>query len=174
MFQGEANVVLPCNLQRMIWNARTNYGDTSREPTDLSPLKVIKEVQELCKRLIVVRGGDSISKQACRLKRISFLQFEYWILKVHRKRRCQPRNYLSRAIWLFELWLWSTSLVSHVIASINQGPTKCCKVLPPSFIKKQIAQKNALLLSEDYSFARCGQSTGNKAEWSLLTCPASR
>uniref|UniRef100_A0A914ZYQ6 DNA-directed RNA polymerase subunit n=2 Tax=Parascaris univalens TaxID=6257 RepID=A0A914ZYQ6_PARUN len=62
--RGEANVVLPCNLQRMIWNARTNYGNTSREPTDLSPLKVIKEVQQLCKRLIVVRGDDNISRQA--------------------------------------------------------------------------------------------------------------
>ena len=35
-----------------------------RTPTDLSPLKVISEVKDLTKRLLVVKGDDKLSKEA--------------------------------------------------------------------------------------------------------------
>lgn len=38
---GENKVVLPCNLRRMIWNVQKIFHINLRQPTDLSPLKVI-------------------------------------------------------------------------------------------------------------------------------------
>jgi len=39
---GESKVVLPCNLQRMIWNVQKIFHINKRAPTDLSPLRVIQ------------------------------------------------------------------------------------------------------------------------------------
>ena len=39
---GESKVVLPCNLQRMIWNVQKIFHINKRAPTDLSPMKVIQ------------------------------------------------------------------------------------------------------------------------------------
>lgn len=39
---GESKVVLPCNLQRMIWNGQKIFHINKRAPTDLSPLRVIQ------------------------------------------------------------------------------------------------------------------------------------
>ena len=39
---GENKVVLPCNLQRMIWNAQKTFHINKRMPSDLSPLRVIQ------------------------------------------------------------------------------------------------------------------------------------
>ena len=37
---GTSNVVLPCNLDRMIWNAQKIFHINKNHPTDLNPLKV--------------------------------------------------------------------------------------------------------------------------------------
>lgn len=39
---GESKVVLPCNLNRMIWNVQKIFHINKRAPTDLSPLRVIQ------------------------------------------------------------------------------------------------------------------------------------
>lgn len=39
---GESKVVLPCNLQRMIWNGQKIFHINKRAPTDLSPIRVIQ------------------------------------------------------------------------------------------------------------------------------------
>lgn len=39
---GESKVVLPCNLQRMIWNVQKIFHINKRAQTDLSPLRVIQ------------------------------------------------------------------------------------------------------------------------------------
>uniref|UniRef100_A0A1B0DNY2 DNA-directed RNA polymerase subunit n=1 Tax=Phlebotomus papatasi TaxID=29031 RepID=A0A1B0DNY2_PHLPP len=61
---GESKVVLPCNLQRMIWNVQKIFHINKRVPTDLSPLKVMQGVKELLQKCIIVAGNDKISKQA--------------------------------------------------------------------------------------------------------------
>ncbi|XP_038050606.1 DNA-directed RNA polymerase II subunit RPB1-like isoform X1 [Patiria miniata] len=61
---GESKVVLPCNLERMIWNAQKIFHINTRHTTDLHPLKIVKGVRELSKNLVVVKGEDRISKQA--------------------------------------------------------------------------------------------------------------
>ncbi|KAL7743269.1 hypothetical protein ACLKA6_016210 [Drosophila palustris] len=44
---GDSKVVLPCNLQRMIWNVQKIFHINKRLPTDLSPMRVIRGVQGL-------------------------------------------------------------------------------------------------------------------------------
>ncbi|KAL4220549.1 DNA-directed RNA polymerase II subunit RPB1 [Mactra antiquata] len=61
---GDSKIVLPCNLQRMIWNAHKIFKIDKRKPTDLHPLKVIEDVKHLCGRLTVVPGEDRLSIQA--------------------------------------------------------------------------------------------------------------
>ena len=38
---GDAKIVLPCNLNRLIWNAQKIFRINSRKPTDLHPVKVV-------------------------------------------------------------------------------------------------------------------------------------
>ena len=56
--------MLPCNLDRMIWNAQKIFHINKRSPTDLNPLKVIKGVRELLSKCIIVPGEDRLSVQA--------------------------------------------------------------------------------------------------------------
>ena len=39
---GNSRVVLPCNRERMIWNAQKIFRINIRKPTDLHPLKVVE------------------------------------------------------------------------------------------------------------------------------------
>ncbi|XP_019764459.1 DNA-directed RNA polymerase II subunit RPB1 [Dendroctonus ponderosae] len=61
---GDSSVVLPCNLQRMIWNVQKIFHINKKSTTDLSPLQVIQGVRKLLKRCIIVVGEDRISIQA--------------------------------------------------------------------------------------------------------------
>ena len=61
---GDARIVLPCNLQRMIWNAQKIFRIDKRKPSDLNPISVVCGVRDLCHRLTIVVGEDRISKQA--------------------------------------------------------------------------------------------------------------
>ncbi|XP_037082443.1 LOW QUALITY PROTEIN: DNA-directed RNA polymerase II subunit RPB1-like [Pollicipes pollicipes] len=61
---GESRVVLPCNLERMIWNSQKIFHIKKAEPTDLRPLKVLEGVRTLLSRCVVVRGEDQLSKTA--------------------------------------------------------------------------------------------------------------
>ncbi|XP_059081445.1 DNA-directed RNA polymerase II subunit RPB1-like [Tigriopus californicus] len=61
---GESKVVLPCKLDRMIWNAQKIFHINKRHQTDLNPLKVIKGVRDLLSKCKIVRGDDKLSQQA--------------------------------------------------------------------------------------------------------------
>ena len=61
---GENKVVLPCNLQRMIWNVQKIFHINKRLPTDLSPLRVIQGVRDLLAKCVIVVGEDNLSVQA--------------------------------------------------------------------------------------------------------------
>ncbi|RMC22844.1 hypothetical protein DUI87_00150 [Hirundo rustica rustica] len=58
---GDSKVVLPCNLLRMIWNAQKIFHINSRLPSDLHPVKGVKE---LSRKLVIVNGEDPLSRQA--------------------------------------------------------------------------------------------------------------
>ncbi|EFX61131.1 hypothetical protein DAPPUDRAFT_70163 [Daphnia pulex] len=61
---GENKVVLPCNLQRMIWDVQKIFHINKRAPTDLSPLRVIQGVRDLLAKCVIVVGEDKLSIQA--------------------------------------------------------------------------------------------------------------
>jgi len=61
---GDSNIVLPCNLQRMIWNAQKIFKVDLRGVSDLSPLKVIEGVEDLIAHLKIVHGDDRLSIEA--------------------------------------------------------------------------------------------------------------
>ncbi|XP_072286604.1 DNA-directed RNA polymerase II subunit RPB1-like [Pyxicephalus adspersus] len=61
---GVSKVVLPCNLLRMIWNAQKKFHINTRIPSDLNPIKVVEDVKELGKKLVIVNGDDPLSRQA--------------------------------------------------------------------------------------------------------------
>ena len=62
--KGNSKIVLPCNLERMIWNAQMIFHISKRNPIDLNPMKMITGVRELLKKCIIVPGDDRLSLQA--------------------------------------------------------------------------------------------------------------
>merc|ERR1719244_1219169 len=62
--KGNAKIVLPCNLERMIWNAQKIFHISKRNPIDLNPLKMITGVRDLLKKCVAVPGKDRLSLQA--------------------------------------------------------------------------------------------------------------
>ena len=56
--------MLPCKLERMIWNAQKIFHVSKRNPIDLNPMKMINGVRELLKKCVVVPGEDRLSQQA--------------------------------------------------------------------------------------------------------------
>lgn len=38
---GDSKVVLPCNLQRLIWNAQKIFRISKHKPTELHPVKIV-------------------------------------------------------------------------------------------------------------------------------------
>lgn len=62
----ESQVVLPCNLSRLIWTAQTRFGvnEARRSPSGLRVEEVIQRVRELVESLVVVKGNDGLSKEA--------------------------------------------------------------------------------------------------------------
>merc|ERR1719220_3411714 len=62
--KGTTKIVLPCKLERMIWNAQKIFHVSRRNPIDLNPMKMINGVRELLKKCIVVPGEDRLSQQA--------------------------------------------------------------------------------------------------------------
>merc|ERR1719244_613855 len=62
--KGNPRIVLPCNLERMIWNAQKIFHISKRNPIDLNPLKMITGVRDLLKKCVAVPGKDRLSLQA--------------------------------------------------------------------------------------------------------------
>jgi DNA-directed RNA polymerase II subunit RPB1 len=56
--------VLPANVTRLITNAQKQYKIDLTTPSNLSPLKVISGINELCKKMVVVVGQDALSLNA--------------------------------------------------------------------------------------------------------------
>lgn len=67
IFPGKDNSTaqyLPVNLNRIVQNATQIFHIDRRKPSDLEPAYIIEQVQELAKRLVVVRGDDDLSIEA--------------------------------------------------------------------------------------------------------------
>ena len=61
---GDARIVLPCNLERLIVNAQKTFHVNLRAPSDLNPVKIVEGVRRLSEKLVIVGGEDRLSKEA--------------------------------------------------------------------------------------------------------------
>ncbi|KAI0988983.1 hypothetical protein GJ496_007709 [Pomphorhynchus laevis] len=61
---GDARIVLPCNIERLIWNAQKIFRVNLRSTTDLHPMKIVTSIKELEKKLVIVAGEDQLSREA--------------------------------------------------------------------------------------------------------------
>ncbi|CAF4721648.1 unnamed protein product, partial [Rotaria magnacalcarata] len=59
-----SKIVLPCNLERLIYNAKKTFSISNRTQSNLSPMQVIQGLQKLTQRLIIVKGDDRLSHEA--------------------------------------------------------------------------------------------------------------
>ena len=59
-----SKIVLPCNLERLIYNAKKTFHLSTRTQSNLSPLQVIQGLHHLTERLIIVKGSDRLSQEA--------------------------------------------------------------------------------------------------------------
>ncbi|KAI9188659.1 DNA-directed RNA polymerase II core subunit rpo21 [Blastocladiella emersonii ATCC 22665] len=64
--RGDARWPLPCNLNRIIWNAQNLFKIDKSKPSNLHPDYVVKKVRALCDGLVVIPGTDKISVEAQR------------------------------------------------------------------------------------------------------------
>ena len=62
--RGDAKVVLPCNMDRMIWNAQKIFDINKQSKSDLLPNDICKSVNELSEKLVIVSGKDRLSIEA--------------------------------------------------------------------------------------------------------------
>ncbi|VEL16512.1 unnamed protein product, partial [Protopolystoma xenopodis] len=58
------NVVLPCNINRLVMNAQKIFESDPLAKTTLHPRQVVEQVRETCRRLVVVPGDDKLSQEA--------------------------------------------------------------------------------------------------------------
>ncbi|KAL3311730.1 DNA-directed RNA polymerase II subunit RPB1 [Cichlidogyrus casuarinus] len=64
LLKNDEQVVLPCNLSRLVWNAQRLFEIDPIAKTSLHPRQVVEKVRETCNSLIVVPGDDPLSIQA--------------------------------------------------------------------------------------------------------------
>jgi DNA-directed RNA polymerase II subunit RPB1 len=60
----ESRLALPCNIKRLILNARKTFNISDQTQSDLSPVQVVQGLKELTRRLTIVKGNDNLSQEA--------------------------------------------------------------------------------------------------------------
>jgi len=60
----ESRIVLPCNIERLIFNARKIFHISDETQSNLSPIQVIQNLKDLLQRLIIIKGNDRLSQEA--------------------------------------------------------------------------------------------------------------
>ena len=61
---GDADVILPVNVTRLLWNAKKLFNVDARPTLDLHLFTVVQMLRRLMDEMIVVVGSDEISKEA--------------------------------------------------------------------------------------------------------------
>ncbi|KAL0945704.1 hypothetical protein HGRIS_014853 [Hohenbuehelia grisea] len=123
---------LPVNLQRIVQNAVQIFHIDRRKPSDLDPSYIIDEVKKLGKRLIVVRGDDSLSLEA---QENATLMFQMHLRATFASRKVLERYHLSR-----EALDW---VLGEVESKFNQSvanPGEMCGTLAAQSIGEPATQ----------------------------------
>ncbi|EGN92710.1 hypothetical protein SERLA73DRAFT_98944 [Serpula lacrymans var. lacrymans S7.3] len=123
---------LPVNLQRIVQNAIQIFHIDRRKPSDLEPAYIIESLQQLSNRLVVVRGDDSLSKEA---QENASLTFRMHVRATFASRRVLEQFHLNR-----EAFEW---VLGEVEAKFNQSlvnPGEMCGTLAAQSIGEPATQ----------------------------------
>ena len=123
---------LPVNLHRIVQNATQIFHIDRRKPSDLEPAYIIQSVRDLSKRLIVVRGDDSLSQEA---QNNATLTFRMHLRATFASRRVLEQFHLNR-----EAFEW---VMGEIEAKFNQSvanPGEMCGTLAAQSIGEPATQ----------------------------------
>ncbi|KAG6899798.1 DNA-directed RNA polymerase II subunit rpb1 [Termitomyces sp. T159_Od127] len=123
---------LPVNLQRIVQNATQIFHIDRRKPSDLEPSYIVDAVDELCKRLIVVRGEDELSQEG---QTNATLNFRMHLRATFATRRVLEKFHLTR-----EAFDW---VLGEVESKFNQSvahPGEMCGTLAAQSIGEPATQ----------------------------------
>ncbi|KAF9466907.1 beta and beta-prime subunits of DNA dependent RNA-polymerase [Collybia nuda] len=123
---------LPVNLQRIVQNAMQIFHIDRRKPSDLEPAYIVDAVHELGTRLIVVRGDDSLSREA---QENATLTFRMHLRATFATRRVLEKFHLTR-----EAFDW---VLGEVESKFNQSvvhPGEMCGTLAAQSIGEPATQ----------------------------------
>lgn len=123
---------LPVNLQRIVQNAMQIFHIDRRKPSDLEPAYIVDALEELGKRLIVVRGEDHLSQEA---QENATLTFRMHLRATFASRRVLEKFHLTR-----EAFDW---VLGEVEAKFNQSiahPGEMCGTLAAQSIGEPATQ----------------------------------
>ena len=123
---------LPVNLHRIVQNAIQIFHIDRRKPSDLEPGYIVDGVNELCGRLIVVRGDDPLSREA---QLNATLTFRMHLRATFASRRVLEKFHLTR-----EAFDW---VMGEVETKFNQSvvhPGEMCGTLAAQSIGEPATQ----------------------------------
>ncbi|KAJ7833574.1 beta and beta-prime subunits of DNA dependent RNA-polymerase [Mycena leptocephala] len=139
IFQRDVSSYLPVNLQRVVKNAAQMFHIDRRQPSELDPVYIIDAVKALGERLIIVRGDDSVSKQA---QEDACCVFRMHLRATLAARQVVDKYRLSREAF--------DSALGEVESKFNQAivtPAEMCGILAAQSIAEAAAQMKATDIS---------------------------
>ena len=123
---------LPVNLHRILQNAIQIFHIDRRKPSDLGPAYIVEAVYELEKRLIIVRGDDSLSQEAQENATLNF--------RMHLRATLATRRVLEKFHLTTEAFDW---VIGEVESKFNQSvvhPGEMCGTLAAQSIGEPATQ----------------------------------
>jgi DNA-directed RNA polymerase II subunit RPB1 len=60
----DSRIVLPCSIERLILNARKIFNISDQTQSNISPIQIVQGLEELTRRLTIVKGNDRLSQEA--------------------------------------------------------------------------------------------------------------
>ncbi|MBW0472812.1 hypothetical protein O181_012527 [Austropuccinia psidii MF-1] len=129
---GNGRKPLPVNIRRIIQNAQQIFHIDFRKPSDLPPQDIIQMVNDLCERIVVVRGDDPLSRAA---QENATLLFRILLRSNFATKRVLEEFHLNR-----EAFVW---VLGEIEARFNQSlaaPGEMCGTLAAQSIGEPATQ----------------------------------
>jgi DNA-directed RNA polymerase II subunit RPB1 len=123
---------LPVNMHRILQNAIQIFHIDRRKPSDLEPAYIVDAVHELGKRLIVVRGDDSLSQEAQANATLNF--------RMHLRATLATRHVLEKHHLTREAFDW---VIGEIESKFHQSvvhPGEMCGTLAAQSIGEPATQ----------------------------------
>jgi DNA-directed RNA polymerase II subunit RPB1 len=129
---GDSSRPLPVNIQRIIQNSRQVFTIDTRKATNLSPVSIVRKVNELADSLVVMRGEDKLSVEAQHNATILFKSLLYGSLAV--------RPLLLRHHLTAEAFEWVVGEIKKKFLASIADPAEMCGVLAAQSIGEPATQ----------------------------------